>query len=205
MGSINGFSSGHLPFRLSLQEAQTLMNSADGMQPYANADWKTFPQRSENTWGIGFSDSYEFTAGIKGQQDGVLSFEEKNLAAQQLTWDRTEGPNYHNNPSADSTAKAGNNPNSNPISASKAKNAQNFLGQVFWSMPGVGPSEQPGMIRQGLDRDNDGQFTMNDVQALARLDGDPDLTEKDFDKAFDEYHTAKWDKIRQDAAAQRTP
>ncbi len=156
----------HTPFSMSRQHAENLFNSADGMQQNRNPDWAGFPQRTQNEWGVGFDQNYNFLAGEK-RPDGVLSFEEKGMAQQQLTWDSIPdgGPAYNDT-----------GVNSNPISPEGIAPAREFLGNLF---------NGEGQLRPGIDSDGDGQFTMKDLIALAGRDGDAsNITSRDFDKAL---------------------
>lgn len=168
--SING---NHLPFQLSLTQVRNLINAADGMQPYADPEWKDYPQRSANEFGSGFNNMFNFTAGVKGTADGALSFAEKGLASHQLAWDRLYGRDEN-----DATV------NADPITTQNAKNGENFLNQIFWNDASTAPPGRAGTIRDGLDVDGDGKFTADDATVVAGYDGDAStLSSTDFDIA----------------------
>lgn len=205
-------SEGLFQFKLTPEQAAQLVKSADGMQGYVGqSGWENFPQRkeSENSWGVGFSDSFEFQNGIFGARDGALSFQEAQLAETQLLYDRQaetrQWDRDENKPNPDPiridphlridiasgelidtvTGKPANLYDENGEVRDNALNAHNFYNQIFWNSDNpLEPGDQTGEIRAGLDRDGDGVFTEADINALAALDGDDQyLTEADFEAA----------------------
>lgn len=161
-------------FKLTTDDAQSLLKSADGMQPYTDqgSTWEPYPQREANSTqnGIAFNDRFEFQDGIKTETDEKLSFAEKNLAAEQLTWDATLG----------SESKSVD----NPISPENAKNGQTFLSSIFWNHDNTAGGNAAGTMRSGLDADNDNEFTKVDIAMVATYDGNAeDVTSTDFDQA----------------------
>jgi len=167
-------------FNLTPTEVARLFDAVDGLSPNTNPDWQDYPNRAVNEWGIGFTNNLSFISGIsyiKDPGDDFLSFEERSLAISQLKWDRTEGAQYND------TAV-----NKDPISADRAQNAENFLNSLFWNDDGTVISGKVGQIRDGLDLDGDGKLSLAELNEIAQLDGDPNLSDTDFNLSFANTH-----------------
>ncbi len=160
-------------FNLSLGDAKAVLKTSDGLQENPSA--KGYPLQSQNEWGVGFDDTFEMRNSDKSPQDGALSFEEKNLASQQLAYDREDAAREWNDAAA----------NPSPISVEQSRQAQNFVNSVFYNYDQSSIAGAKGDIREGLDRDQDGKFTNADLVQLAALDGDAStVTSRDFETAL---------------------
>jgi len=163
-------------FNLTPTDVARLFDASDGLGPNTNPDWENYPNRAVNEWGVGFTNKFNFISGItyiKDPGDNFLSFEEKSLAATQLAWDRTQGAQYND------TAV-----NNDPISADRAQNAENFLNSLFWNDDSTAPAGKAGQLRDGLDSDGDGKLSLSELLKIAKLDGNPNLTETDLQLAY---------------------
>ncbi len=171
-------------FNLSLQQAQNLFRSADGNQPHSDPQYADdWADRSANIWGVGYNDSFELTAGVFGEQDGILSFIERERAVNQITYDQSDTARTENDT----------NVNSSPITYEQAQNGNSFLNSIFYNSEEFF-GERAGELRDGLDFDGDGNFTIDDLNVLAAMDGDAtNVTDTDMDKAFELFSSTAVD------------
>ncbi len=166
-------------FNLNPTQLSNLFNAVDGMQKNSNPDWAQYPERSVNPWGIGFTNNFDFISGLNFVQDpgdGFLSFSEKGMAAHQLAWGSNQGREYNDY-----------SVNADPITVENAQIAETFLNSTFWNDDSTSPPGQAGQIREGLDLNNDGQLALDELQTIALLDGDENLTNNDFDIAYQNF------------------
>lgn len=172
-------------FQVGVDYVKTLIDSADGMRKYTNnPSWSTFPERGivnspkandpkavqEAQWGKGFNDDYTLHSPvdgvsgdntfIKGQKDGTMDGQERNLASQQLEWDKDKGINPH-----------------------AAGNAQNLLQSLFDSNGQIRPEFDTN--RNGKFDQEDAETLSKLVDESGT--GKPILSSDDLDKASKDY------------------
>lgn len=162
-------------FKLSTQDAQTLLQSADGMRRNSTPGLGDFPDKEGNQRNVAFDNKYQFNNGEKNPSDGKLDFAEQELAVNQLIFDKDEGSHVQV---------------TDPITDDNAKNAANFIASVHTDRFNLDENEDEkdgivaGELKPGLDTDNDNAFTKVDIALVATFDGNADeITTRDFEKA----------------------
>lgn len=163
-------------FSLPLEKVKNLMNLGDGVIP--GRDYATYPQRigSENVlWNAGINEelkdsnpevsstgSYERS----GTVDNRLDRDEAMLLQQQVDYARMEDTrtNY---------------PVENQVSLGTALAARNLLASLYRNYNNPVDAQNAGQPTFGLDKNNDGAISYEELAEVAQADGNADLSNND--------------------------